>query len=86
MPLQTVQPRGQITLTREVRHAAGIRPGDTVLTRVTAPGTVEVQVVPTLTLAELLDRYRIEGPIDEGADREEWQAAAAREVVDQTGG
>lgn len=78
MPLQTVQTRGQITLTRDVRRAAGIQPGDVVLTRVTGPGTVEVQVLPTLTLAELLERYPIDGPINEAADREAWEAEAAQ--------
>lgn len=79
MPIQTIQPWGQVALTREVRRAAGLRPGDTVLTRVTGPGTVEVRAIPRLSLAELLARYRIEDAIDERGDREQWQAHAARE-------
>jgi bifunctional DNA-binding transcriptional regulator/antitoxin component of YhaV-PrlF toxin-antitoxin module len=86
MPLQTIQPRGQITLTRDVRRAAGIEPGDVVMTRVTGPGTVELKVIPRLTLAELLARYRIERPINEAADREQWQAAASQEVLGTTNG
>lgn len=81
MPLQKVQSRGQITLTSELRKAAGIRPGDTVLTRVTGPGTVEVQLVPTFTLAQLLERYHIDQPIDEAADRTAWERAAASEIL-----
>jgi bifunctional DNA-binding transcriptional regulator/antitoxin component of YhaV-PrlF toxin-antitoxin module len=84
MPLQVVQSRGQLTLTSEIRKAAGIQPGDTVMTRVTGPGTIEIKVVPTLTLAELLQRYRIEGPIDEAADRDQWQAEAASEALGAT--
>jgi Uma2 family endonuclease len=37
-------------------------------------------VRPRLTLAEMLQRYRIERPVDEAADREAWQAEAARDV------
>lgn len=85
MPLHTVQPRGQITLTREIRKAAGIRPGDVVLTRVTAPGTVEVKALPTLSLAQLLDRYRITRPVNMELDRELWQAEAAGELLSQSG-
>lgn len=81
MPIQTIQPRGQVTLTREVRRAAGLRPGDAVLTRVTGPGTVEVRAIPRLSLAELLARYRIERPVDEMSDREQWQGQAARETL-----
>jgi bifunctional DNA-binding transcriptional regulator/antitoxin component of YhaV-PrlF toxin-antitoxin module len=81
MLLQTVQTRGQLTLTREVRRAAGIQPGDLVLTRVTAPGTVEIRRLPRLRLADLLARYRIQQPLDLEADREQWQAEAARDVL-----
>jgi bifunctional DNA-binding transcriptional regulator/antitoxin component of YhaV-PrlF toxin-antitoxin module len=81
VPLQKVQSRGQITLTRELRKAAGIHPGDMVLTRVTGPGTVELQVVPIFSLAQLLDRYHIDQPIDEAADRSAWEQRAAGEVL-----
>jgi bifunctional DNA-binding transcriptional regulator/antitoxin component of YhaV-PrlF toxin-antitoxin module len=86
MLLQTAQTWGQLTLTRAVRRAAGIQPGDLVLTRVAAPGTAEIRRLPQLRLADLLARYRIEGPIDPEADREQWQAEAAREVLGPTGG
>jgi bifunctional DNA-binding transcriptional regulator/antitoxin component of YhaV-PrlF toxin-antitoxin module len=81
MPIQTVQMRGQLTLTRDVRRAAGIQPGDLVLTRVTGPGTVEIKRLPRLRLADLLDRYRIEQPVDVAADREAWQDEAAADVL-----
>jgi hypothetical protein len=49
--------------------------------RTTAPGKVEITALPRLTLEEALERYRIEGPIDEAADREAWQAVAAEDVL-----
>lgn len=59
-----VQSRNQITLPREVRRAAGIHAGDSVLIKSTGPGTVEIKVLPRLTIAELVRRYPIEGPLD----------------------
>ena len=81
MPIQTIQTRGQLTLTRDVRRAAGIQPGDLVITRVTGPGTVEIKRLPRLRLADLLDRYHIDGPVDIAADREDWHNEAALDVV-----
>jgi bifunctional DNA-binding transcriptional regulator/antitoxin component of YhaV-PrlF toxin-antitoxin module len=78
--LSKVQSRGQVTLTREVRQAAGIEPGDTVIMRATRPGTVELTVLPQMTLAELLEEYAIEGPVDIAVDRERWQELAAQHV------
>jgi AbrB family looped-hinge helix DNA binding protein len=75
-----VQQRGQITLPRAIREALGVQPGNLVMFRATAPHTVEMRVLPTLTLAEMFERYRIEGPIDEASDREQWQAEAAKDV------
>ncbi|CAA9555196.1 MAG: hypothetical protein AVDCRST_MAG73-3224 [uncultured Thermomicrobiales bacterium] len=62
--LQKVQARGQITLTSELRREVGIDPGDTVLLRATKPHIIELTVLPRLTLAEALKRYRIDGPVD----------------------
>ncbi len=75
-----VLPRGQVTLPRAIRQSAGVKPGDIVTFQTTAPGTVEIKVLPRLRLADLLARYPIEGPIDEAADRECWQADAAKDV------
>ncbi len=84
MPIQTVQTRGQLTLTRDVRRAAGIQPDDLVLTRVTGPGTVEIKRLPRLRLADLLDRYRIERPVDLAVDRDEWLNEAAVNVLGES--
>ncbi len=81
MLLGKVLARGQITLPRGIRRDADIEPGDTVTFRVTAPGKVEVTVLPRLRLAEALDRYRVDVPIDDYADRLQWQASAAKNVV-----
>lgn len=79
MGIGRIQPRGQITLPRDVRRAAHIEPGDTVSIRVLEPGKVEIRVLPRLKLAEALERYRIDGPVDFAADRLQWQ-----DIVPQT--
>lgn len=78
--LGKVLPRGQVTLPREVRRAAGINPGDVVTFEATGPGRIEMKALPRLSLADLLERYPIEGPIDEPRDREAWEAQAAKDV------
>ena len=79
--LSKVQTRGQVTLPRSIRQAAGVKPGDVVLFQPLGPGTVQLKVLPRLTLAEALERYRVEGPIDDARDRESWQEAAAKDVL-----
>lgn len=81
MALGKVLARGQVTLPRQVRRAAGIAPGDRLVFRVTAPGQVEVRVLPRLCLAEALERYRITVPVDQEADRARWQDRAAEDVL-----
>jgi len=73
--------RGQITLPRDVRRAAGIQPGDTVNIKAVSPGKIEVEVLTRLTLKDALELFPIEGPIDLAADREKWEAEAAKEVL-----
>jgi AbrB family looped-hinge helix DNA binding protein len=78
--LGKVQSRGQVTLPREIRKAVGIRPGDSILFRAVGPTKVELEVLPRLTLAEIIERYHVDRPYDDAAIREEWQDEAAREV------
>lgn len=78
--LSKVQARGQVTLPRAIREAAGVKPGDSVIMRAIGPGTVEIKVLPRLTAAELFERYRIDGPIDFEKDREIWEAEAAKDI------
>jgi AbrB family looped-hinge helix DNA binding protein len=81
MALGKVLARGQITLPREIRRAAQIRPGDTVSIKAVSPGKVEVEVLTRLTLKEALELFPIEGPVDLAADRDKWEAEAAKEVL-----
>ncbi|MBI4493729.1 MAG: AbrB/MazE/SpoVT family DNA-binding domain-containing protein [Chloroflexi bacterium] len=69
-----------MTLPRSIRRAVGLKPGDVVTFRAVGPGTVEISVLSRLRLADLLERYPIEGPIDEAVDREQWEARAAQDV------
>lgn len=51
------------------------------MTSTSDSGSFETGAFTILTLAELLERYRIEGPVDLTADRERWEADAAAEVI-----
>ena len=46
-----------------------------------AHDAVDIGRLPPLTLAEALERYRFEGPVDEAKVREEWQDEAAKDVM-----
>ena len=81
MALGKILSRGRVTLPRAIRQAAGLQPGDVLDFKVIAPGRLEVRVLPRLRLSEALERYRIEGPVDEAADRAEWQAKAAEDIL-----
>jgi AbrB family looped-hinge helix DNA binding protein len=80
MELARVQARGQVTVPRSVREAAGIRPGDLVAFVVTSPGRVEVRALPRLRLADALSKFKIDAPIRE-SDQEGWQSEAAKDVL-----
>jgi AbrB family looped-hinge helix DNA binding protein len=81
--LARIQTRGQLTLPRQVREQAGVKPGDVVMVRVTPAGVVELRPLPSLTVDELVEMFPIEGPIDEARDRELWEAEAAAEIFGQ---
>ena len=81
MAVGKVREDGEITLPPDVQQAVGIEPGDLVSIEVTEQGTVEIRRLAPVRLADLLERYRIERPIDEAAVRDEWQDIAAREVL-----
>ena len=80
MALARIHSDGQVSLPAEIQRAVGLEPGDVVSIDVTAQGTVEISRVAPLRLAEALRRYHVEGPINDAADREGWQDAAARDV------
>ena len=81
MAIGKVRAGGQISLPAEVQRAVGLEPGDLVSIDVTAQGTVEIRRLSPLHLSEALERYRIEGPINDAADRERWQDVAVRDVL-----
>jgi AbrB family looped-hinge helix DNA binding protein len=81
--LGKVQARGQVTLPSEIRREVGIRAGDTIVFRKTGPATVELEVLPRLSLAEIIERFGVGRPYDDAAIREEWQDEAAREILGQ---
>ena len=80
MTFAKVLARGQVTLPREIRRQAGIKPGDALDIQVLGPGRLQFVVLPKISPRELRDRYPIEVPIDEAEDRSAWQEAAARDV------
>lgn len=79
--LAKVQARGQVTLPRDVRQAVGIQPGDTLMIQATGPASLQVTVLPRLTLAEALERYRVEGEVDLAALRREAEGDAAADAL-----
>ncbi|MFN0070698.1 MAG: AbrB/MazE/SpoVT family DNA-binding domain-containing protein [Chloroflexota bacterium] len=81
MHLGRVQQRGQVTLPRGVRKAAGIEPGDVVTFDVIAPGQITVRSLPRLRLADAFEKYHIEGPVDDAVDRLDWQDVASRDIL-----
>jgi AbrB family looped-hinge helix DNA binding protein len=81
MALGRVLSRGQVTLPSAVREAAGVKPGDMVFVEAKGQGIIEIRVLPRLTLAELLERYTIDEPIDMSTAREEWEKATAQEFT-----
>jgi AbrB family looped-hinge helix DNA binding protein len=80
MAVGKVRENGQISLPAEVQQALGLGPGDLVSIDVTERGTVEIRRLSPLRLADLLDRYHIDEPIDDAKVREQWQDIAARDV------
>ena len=81
MSVSKIQSRGQVTVPKEVRQKAGIEPGDVLTFEVTGPGEIRLRSLPRLRLAEALERYQIEMPVDDLADRVEWQRGAAKDVL-----
>lgn len=77
----TIQSRYQVTLPKNVRRASGFHAGDRVLIRSTGPGVAEIRVLPRMTLAEALEKFRIEGPIDMKKLQEDIENDIANDVI-----
>lgn len=81
-----VQSRGQVTLPSRERKAIGLEPGDTVIVRQTGDQALELRALPKVTLADLIERYPIEDPVDWDVVREEWQDEAAKDFIERLDG
>jgi AbrB family looped-hinge helix DNA binding protein len=81
--IATVQARGQVTLPKEIRDAAGIKPGDRVWVRVVGHGVIEFSRLPVLTLEEILSAYEPCPDLDIEALRLEAEEAAANEFFER---
>ncbi len=81
MDVAKVMTRGQITIPAKVRRGAGIRAGDSITLEVVGPGEVTLRVLPRMSLAEALERYKVKEPVVDRRDRAEWQRQATAEVV-----
>jgi AbrB family looped-hinge helix DNA binding protein len=79
--LTKVLARGQITIPREVREKVHLGPGDLVRIETIGLNRFVVEVIPTLTLAEILVRFHSDEPVDMIRLREEGENDAAREVI-----
>jgi AbrB family looped-hinge helix DNA binding protein len=83
MALAKVLPRGQITIPQDVRAAVGLEPGDTVQVQVTGADTIQIKVLPRRSLDEWIARFRTDELIDFAQAREQGEADAATEVLNQ---
>ena len=81
MAVGKVLPDGHLDVPRDVREAAGLAPGAAFRIRVVGDRIVQIEALPRLTLAEALNRYSIEEPIEDEGDRSAWHAEAARDVL-----
>jgi AbrB family looped-hinge helix DNA binding protein len=85
MTVVKVLARGRITVPPEVLEAANLKPGDALHVTVVGPGELRIKVLPRLGPRELRERYPIETPIHEDADREAWQKAASEDAAGGSG-
>ena len=81
MALAKVLARGQITIPRDVREKVHLGPGDLVRIEPIGSNRFVVEVIPTLTLAEILMRFHSDEPVDMVRLREEGEKEAAREAI-----
>ena len=81
MVVGKVLPDGQLEVPQDVRDAAGLAPGAEFRIRVVGNRIVQIEALPRLTLADALDQYRIEGPIEDDSDDIPWHSEASRDVL-----
>jgi AbrB family looped-hinge helix DNA binding protein len=84
MPIARVQPRGQVTIPREVREARGIGPGADLYFTPTEAGFQAVVLPPRRSFNELADEHLMEGEApDIDVLREQMAEDIARKVVEE---
>lgn len=66
MAIARVLAQGQVTLPSEIRHAAGIKPGDVLEIEVVGPGQIRMVVLPRLDPQEARDGRHVEATADPG--------------------
>ncbi len=75
----TVTSKGQVTLPKEIRDAAGIQPGDEVVVRVTATGGVSIEKPRVAGRPETANEYRKK--LEALADRRLISGATTDEIM-----
>jgi len=75
------QPRHQMTIPRKARELLGARPGDTVLVSPSGPHSVELTVLPEMTLEEAFERFTVNEPLDWAHLREQVEEDMAADVL-----
>jgi|GEM_PF-2126817 len=81
MALPRVQSRGQVTLPVEIREAAGVAPGDTVMFRVIGPGRIEVSSLPRISIDEMIQHISLPDDFEWNKARQLAQQAASDEFM-----
>ena len=81
MAIAKVLARGQITIPRGIREKVHLDPGDLVRIEPIGSNRFIVEVIPTLTLPEILARYHSDEPVDMARLREDGEEDAANEVI-----
>jgi hypothetical protein len=69
-----------VVLPDSITRAAGVEPGITLVIETSEPGRIEIRVLPKLTLAEFIERFRVDAPYDEAAIREAAEDEAFEEA------
>jgi bifunctional DNA-binding transcriptional regulator/antitoxin component of YhaV-PrlF toxin-antitoxin module len=78
-----VQGDGSVTIPAEVLERAGIKPGDELYFWTTGRGDLNGDLIPDLTLDEMIERFGAKEPVefDWPTLREEAEEEAGREVI-----